>query len=154
MKFLDQAKVYVRSGDGGATWELYSAGAPQAMLAMHLSAAPGRKLRVATYGLGVWQTDLAPVSSAPEPVATLEVQSIYPNPATNRTQVVFSLEKTEAVTLRVVSIDGKTVNYLPLGILPPGQHKQPLNIADYPAGMYSVILQAGKTRTGKILVKS
>jgi len=141
------------STDGGHSWSLYSATAPQAMLAMHLSAAPGRKLRVATYGLGVWQTDMAPIVSTDEPIASLDFQKISPNPAHDVLTAAFSLTQKENVTLEVLDLSGKSVQTLRLGPLPAGRHEQPVQVADLPAGTYGLLLQAGRGKAGKLWVK-
>jgi len=44
------------SVNAGTTWILYSGQAPKSLLVMHLGISADRKLCVATYGLGVWQT--------------------------------------------------------------------------------------------------
>jgi photosystem II stability/assembly factor-like uncharacterized protein len=51
--------VYL-SGDAGTTWEIFSKGLPEAVLAMDLNISrTNRKLRVATHGNGAWQRPLA-----------------------------------------------------------------------------------------------
>lgn len=142
------------STDGGASWSLFSSTGPQAMLAMHLSAAQGRKLRVATYGLGVWQTDMAPISSAAaEPSLAPDFQSISPNPARDVLTAAFVLPKKENVTLEVLDLAGKAVQTLRLGYLTAGRHEQPVQVADLPAGTYGLLLRTGKGKVGRLWVK-
>lgn len=143
------------STDAGDSWELYSADAPQAMLAMHLSAAPGRKLRVGTHGLGVWQTDLAfvPVSAA-EPSRDIALQAIRPNPVSDVATVTFYLPKTEKITLNVLAVNGEVVLETAPELLPAGEHSRPLRLAGLPGGTYCVLLETARgKRVGRFLVK-
>jgi len=140
------------SSDVGASWEIYSADAPQAMLAMHLSIAPNFKLRVATYGLGVWQTDLAAPSKTKEAGVAFSIQGLGPNPASEQTVIDFSLTKEAKITIKALDINGKTVWQGTSERLPAGEYSRPIPVGDLPAGTYGVLLEAGKSRTGRMLV--
>jgi photosystem II stability/assembly factor-like uncharacterized protein len=140
------------SSSAGEVWDYYSAEAPQAMLAMHLSIAPDFKLRVATYGLGVWQTDLAEPSKTTEPIAALNIRALRPNPASERTVLDFSLSKEEKITLKVVDINGKTVWKNAAERFPAGEHSRSIPVGDLPAGTYGVVLETAKGRVGRMLV--
>lgn len=160
---LHPADIYVgndlgvwRSPDGGDTWTPYSIEAPQAMLSMHLSITAHRKLRVATWSLGVWQTDLAYVSGASSPAApTLSLQQIRPNPASERIEVVFSTPKQERIRLKVLNMQGAVVAEWPFETVPPGEHSRTLPIGDLPAGTYGLSIENSKGKpTGKLFVKN
>ncbi|MFN0033682.1 MAG: T9SS type A sorting domain-containing protein [Saprospiraceae bacterium] len=140
------------SSTAGQIWEIYSADAPQAMLAMHLSIAPENKLRVATYGLGVWQTDLAGPSKASEPGVAFSIRGLRPNPASERTVLDFVLSKEENISLKVVDLNGKTVWQPAAERLPAGEHSRPIPLGDLPAGTYGVVLETAKGRVGRVLV--
>lgn len=143
------------SKNGGASWEVYSTDAPQAMLAMHLSISANRKLRVATHGLGVWQTDLAYVPiSAKEPAQSIVFQSIQPNPAVGRAKVTFALQKEEKVALKVLDISGKVLWQSTPERLPAGEHSLPVDLGNLPAGTYGILLETGRGRAGRLVVKS
>lgn len=46
------------SSNGGASWEPFTRGLPEAIMAMHLSDSPSnRKIRLASHGHGVWEVD-------------------------------------------------------------------------------------------------
>ncbi|MBV6439575.1 MAG: hypothetical protein EPGJADBJ_01220 [Saprospiraceae bacterium] len=143
------------SKDGGASWEVYSADAPQAMLAMHLSISADRKLRVATHGLGVWQTDMAfvPVSTG-EPAVAVSLQAIFPNPVSDVATVKFYLPETGKVALKVLDVSGKVVWQAAPERLPAGDHSRPVDLGDLPAGTYGVLVEIGNGRTGRLVVKS
>lgn len=76
--------VYV-STDEGATWEPFSGDLPDATLAMDLSISPSnRKLRLATHGHGVYQTDLLDEFvdvNEPAELPVAKTISLFPNPA-------------------------------------------------------------------------
>ncbi len=97
------------SSNAGASWDLYSAEGPQAMLAMHLSIVKGNKLRVATYGLGVWQTDLAAAVETTSPGIAMSLLNLYPNPASEQTVLDFALTNEAQIKIKVLDINGKTV---------------------------------------------
>ncbi len=140
------------SADAGATWNLYSAEAPQAMLAMHLSLAPNYKLRVATYGLGVWQTDLAEPSKTTEPGLAFSIRKLYPNPAKTQSMLDFTLSKAEKITIKVLDLNGKTIWESAPERLPAGEYSRPISVADLPAGTYGVLLETAKARVGRMLI--
>lgn len=139
------------SSNAGASWELYSAEGPQAMLAMHLSIAPGNKLRVATYGLGVWQTDLAISSSTQEEVA-LSIRGLRPNPATEQTMLDFNLPKEETISFKVVDGTGKVVWQAPSSRFAAGPHTRAIPVSELPNGAYGVVVETSKGRVGKMLI--
>ncbi len=141
------------SKDGGVSWEPYSAGAPQAMLAMHLSVTADRKLRVATHGLGVWQTEMAPLVGTEEVAGAFRVHRIFPNPASDAATVKFSLHREAKTTLQVLDAGGKVVRRVFSGRLPAGTHVQPVDLTGLPAGTYGILLETGRQRTGALLVK-
>lgn len=143
------------SKDAGASWEVYSADAPQAMLAMHLSISADRKLRVATHGLGVWQSDMAfvPVGTD-DPANTIAFHTIFPNPVSEVTTVKFSLSKEEKITLKVLDISGKIVLQRATERFPAGQHSQPIDLGNLPAGTYGILMETAQGKVGRLVVKS
>jgi photosystem II stability/assembly factor-like uncharacterized protein len=142
------------SQDGGASWELWSAGAPQSLLVMHLGISADRKLRVATHGLGVWQTDMAYVPVGTEaPASPVLVQGIFPNPVADVATIQFSLQQEGKVVFKVLDISGKIVRQTAPERLPAGAHSRPVNMRDLPAGTYGVLLETERGRVGKLVVK-
>ncbi len=142
------------STDAGASWEVYSAAAPQALLAMHLSISANRKLRVATHGLGVWQTDMAflPIGTN-EPAPVISFKSIFPNPVSDLATVSFSLQKEEKIALKVLDISGKILWQAAPERLPAGEHSRPIDLKNLPAGTYGILLETARNRAGKLVVK-
>lgn len=141
------------STDGGSNWTSYSGGAPQAMQVMHLSITSNRKLRVATHGLGMWQTDLYEMSSAPEAAVGLQMHSIFPNPAHETATVQFSLQRETLVGLALCDANGRLLRTPARERLRAGQYARTLSLEGLPAGIYGVVITAGDKRFGQIIVK-
>ncbi len=144
------------STDAGASWSLYSADAPNAMLVMHLSEAPDRKLRVATYGLGVWQTEMQG-SVGTQELSFEPSVSLAPNPAAELTTLRFTLPDEAVVSWQVVDIQGKMVFQSSRGKRAAGDYSESLDLHNLPAGTYGVVLEGkikGKQfRVARVLSK-
>jgi len=140
------------STDSGQSWEPYSVTAPQAMLVMHLSFSADHLLRVATHGLGIWQTQAAFSSATHEAGVQVEIERIYPNPTADVVILQFRLPQAEKVTCRVVDASGKTVLTWPAERLTAGEQSRTLHLGSLPAGSYGLLLEAGHSRVGKLVV--
>ncbi|MEM6723398.1 MAG: T9SS type A sorting domain-containing protein [Bacteroidota bacterium] len=70
--------------NGGLNWELFSNGLPDAVMVMHLSISlDNMKLRVATHGIGVWESPLvddSTVSIEPTDLSPGINVNVFPNP--------------------------------------------------------------------------
>ncbi len=142
------------SKNNGESWELYSATAPQAMLVMHLSFSADHQLRVATHGLGVWQTQAALQSSTQETHVRLNIQSMYPNPTADLVTVKGYLPQAEKLSCRVLDISGKTVLTLASERLPAGVFTKTLRLGMLPAGTYGLLLETPHGRVGRLIIKN
>jgi hypothetical protein len=140
------------SRNGGDSWELFSAGAPNALLAMHLSISADRKLRVATHGLGVWQAPLAELVGTKTPLAALAL-SLQPNPVVSTATLAFDLPKAASLEVRVVDVSGRELYRAGKRTYPVGKHSIRIDCASWPAGLYGLILDDGAGRVSRILVK-
>ncbi|HRH64819.1 MAG TPA: T9SS type A sorting domain-containing protein [Bacteroidia bacterium] len=77
---------------------------------------------------------------------------LYPNPASRRAQVDFTVDKTGDVTMEVMDKMGKLVySYTETGMM-PGQHTLELNTADYARGIYMVNIKSSTGSSQKKLV--
>lgn len=110
-------------------------------MVMHLSAAPGRKLRVATYGLGVWQTDMVGAVSTAENAFKPSVR-LSPNPVGGE-QVTLSLDlpATTRLSWQMLDVKGRTLRSGALREWPAGRHDVPLPLDNLPAGAYAVVVE-------------
>jgi len=149
------------SADAGATWEGFSLGLPDAVMAMDLTISPvDRKLRVSTYGNGVYERDLqGEVIAAPETVpdvALVELGPALPNPFNPATEIRFRLARAMTVSLAVHDLRGRRVRTLVAAALPAGPHAAAWNGRDddgrpVPSGVYVAELRAGGVvRTEKL----
>jgi photosystem II stability/assembly factor-like uncharacterized protein len=109
--------VYV-SLDHGQSWSEWKEGMPAAALAMDLSIAPGRRIRVATHGNGVYERALLS--------ATGLRQAPVPSPTPRLTELpqgieFFLLDETQ-VSLEILTAQGRPVRLLASGVFAPGRH--------------------------------
>jgi hypothetical protein len=141
------------SFDFGQSWEWYSDGIADAVMAMHLSIGAGRKLRVATHGLGVYETDLREIVSTEAPIASLSrLLPAFPNPASAELTVPFELGGAAQVTLRVYNGQGQLMATLLSGQYPEGKHQGIVDVTGWPAGHYALVLD-GTFDSGQALRK-
>ncbi len=143
--------VYV-SEDGGGTWSPFMDGLPEAILAMHLSISPAnQKLRVATHGNGVFQTNLigSITSSIPEksikPIITLTQN--FPNPVVGETTIPFEIEIQSTLSLNIYDIKGRLVQAVMTNQQLKGAHQVQVNLNHLPSGNY-VYQISGATKNG------
>lgn len=71
--------------------------------------------------------------------------SIYPNPATDNTFINVDLMNSDRVSVVVRDITGRLIANENFGLLQAGQTRLTLNVSNYPAGIYSVSVQAGNS---------
>jgi hypothetical protein len=140
------------SANGGDTWSLYSSEAPKAMLVMHLSISANRKLRVATHGLGMWQTDLAEASNTRDPALAFSVETISPNPATESAVLHFTLKMETTTSIEILDMGGRRLRNSAPERLPAGLYTRSLPISGLPPGTYGVVLRTKQGQTGSLLV--
>lgn len=141
------------STDAGQSWTPYSGAAPQAMQVMHLSITSNRKLRVATHGLGMWQTDLYEASKVVETGTGLQLRGISPNPAHEKAVVRFSLQRETLVGIALYDSAGRLLHAHARERLRRGAFEREVSFEGFPAGVYGVVITAGDRRVGQLVVK-
>ncbi len=107
----DDFGVYF-SADGGANWESFSDGLPEAVIAMDLKISEqDRLLWVATHGNGTYRTDLVPVSTPVRNVANeiMANAQIFPNPNSGIFNLHMQGFDRERVDVSIFDQLGKTV---------------------------------------------
>ena len=134
------------SQNGGESWAPYGEGGPQAMLVMHLSVIPQtRKLRVATHGLGMWQIGMADPSEATSPTGILTGLKVFPNPASDKTMVTYTLGKPDEVVIGITDLSGRKVLQTACTHEAGGTHAVNLELRDVPSGVYILSLTSRKS---------
>lgn len=87
------------------------------------------------------------VTSVPVEAKSLAGFSAFPNPTSDRCDVRFSLESTEAVRATLVDSRGNIVRDLNFGQLTAGRHVRNLDLGDLPNGSYRLVVRAGEKRS-------
>ena len=105
------------SPDGGSSWEEYRTGLPDAIIAMDLTISPtNRKLRVSTYGNGVYERDLVydPVDVPDGEViaGAFRLEQNHPNPFNPSTTIRYYLVRSGEVELTIFNAAGERVRTL------------------------------------------
>jgi len=140
------------SFDKGENWEPYSNSVAAAMMAMHLSISPlNRKLRVATHGLGVYETDLrdpnvvSNVESAASIANDLKI-STYPNPVEANLTINYTLPESAEVSIQLMDATGRSLRVLGRSKQGAGIHQLQADLSGLPGGVYYYSL-TGKWRS-------
>lgn len=145
------------SESGGFDWTPFSEGLPDATLVMHLSISEAnRKLRVATHGNGVWETDLATAINVgiETPVILATLGQNYPNPAQGITTIPFSLpQQARGVSLQVFNAEGKLLETLIENATLLGKQTATVDVSAYSSGAYFYRLR-GQLANGEVFEES
>jgi len=151
--------VYVTT-NSGANWHEYRTGMPYALAFDVTVVYPNRKLRVATYGNGIYERKLLenPVSVNPvsnENVKGFSLSQNYPNPFNPSTHLEFGISDMGFVSLKVYDLLGKEVKTLVNEVKPVGIYSIEFDGSDLPSGIYYYKIETGNfTQVRKmILVK-
>lgn len=150
-----------RTTDGGATWTDFNAGIPTAMILDVVIHPATRRMRAATFGIGVWEIDLPSAATAvaevsPGAGATLELTGGSPNPFRAATTVRYSLTREAPVSLTVHDATGRLVRTLVDAARPAGASEATWDGRDasgreVAAGVYFVRLVSGaQSRSSKL----
>ncbi len=148
--------VYL-SLDGGSSWTDYNQGLPEAIMAMHLSISPSnRKLRIATHGSGVYQSDLALETVGTKQLANhlIELRQNYPNPVTDVTTFEFTVKNPAKVNLTLINGLGQTVKSLLTNTPVTNEYRVTQNLTELASGQYWYVLEgftSGNQRFRKTL---
>ena len=150
------------SQDGGENWELFSEGLPSAVLVMHLSIShSNRKLRVATYGNGVYETDMVPppvdvgINNNIEKKSLAILGQNYPNPFKNQTIIPVQLPENYTMkSLKVYDNSGRMIEIISDKNRAAGSSDNfTISTQDWIPGVYYYTLEY-KTQKGKIMTET
>jgi hypothetical protein len=122
---------------------------------------PSNKIRAATYGRGIWESVIPPVTGNNSgndniPVSFALFQN-YPNPFNPQTVIRFDIPVKSNVSLKIFNILGQEVKTLVYSELSPGEKSVSWNGKDNAglsvnSGIYVYELRAGDYRESKKLV--
>jgi len=80
--------------------------------------------------------------------------SIFPNPSSSSTNLVYRLEEDTEVSIRLFDVGGGEVIHIDRGVLLKGQYKEKIDVSALKPGMYLLNVQAGnRYLSKKILVR-
>ena len=126
-------------------WAPYSTGLPNVIVDDIDINYTNYKIRVATYGRGVWEAGLPKV--APSSVATVTPvrAQLYPNPTHDSWKVVFAKQKPSDFTIKVSDISGR--------ILLTQHNADIIDASRLASGMYNIEVSSGGTHCDLKAVK-
>jgi hypothetical protein len=151
---------FLKSTDNGQSWVQNSSGLVNAMTSrISMAMSPTGYLFCGTsYGTvfkSVQPEPLRPPAQVlPKTPMVIRLEQNYPNPFNPTTQLPFSLERSEFVSLIVYNALGQKVTTLINGNLPAGEHTAIWDASPQPSGVYFYRLQTsgGFVQTGKMIL--
>lgn len=87
-----------------------------------------------------------------ENVFVAEGLNIYPNPAFEETELVFNTEEVVYVSMKVIDVAGREMAAQSMNSF-AGTNKFKIDVSQFPAGVYYVVINAGSTTLTKKLIK-
>lgn len=87
-----------------------------------------------------------------EDVFSAEGLNLYPNPALEEAELVFNTKETVYVSMKITDITGREMSSQNLNSF-AGMNKFKIDISQFPAGIYYVIVNAGSNTLTKKLIK-
>lgn len=118
------------------TWTNFSGGLPNTVvrdMAIHYNTG---KLRVATYGRAVWETDLYYLVNIKNEEILAKTQfNLYPNPASSMVQILVNNSQVSEGILKIVDANGRTVKWQNL---PFEDQRCAIDVSDLSCGFYIV----------------
>lgn len=140
--------VYYIDNTTGNSWQPFSNNLPNVIISELEINTADNKLYVATYGRGVWRSDLYDASLSVNDFA-LNTMSVYPNPA--KTQISLLWDKSEEVSIRIYNSLGKLMYYTKNENL---INSFKINVSQYASGLYFVkINTANAVVTKKLIIE-
>jgi hypothetical protein len=82
----------------------------------------------------------------------IHLVELYPNPADDVVNVVFSATSSSDVTIQVIDLNGKVLQTTPVNNVFEGNNLLQLNVSNLSAGIYMINIDAGSTKVVKKLI--
>lgn len=139
--------VYYIDDNSGNSWQPFSNGLPNVYISeLEINEAEG-KLYAATYGRGLWRTNINATPSLSVNELGFDDLEIYPNPA--KTKISLKWDNQENVSIRVYNTLGKLMFYNKKINLFNGLD---IDVSSYNSGMYYIRLSSPKGELTKKLI--
>lgn len=137
--------------DGHGAWELFSTDLPNVIVSELEIHYLTKKLYAATFGRGIWMSDLAEASSSSDLPLMTSKMNVYPNPTSGEMSIDFSGMPAGNGVVDVVNITGQVVYSQEISTAGEGVIRIHPEIKP---GVYFVRLWLGESlRTSRVLVK-
>jgi photosystem II stability/assembly factor-like uncharacterized protein len=134
--------VFIKE-DKSNEWNLYSNNLPNTIVNDLQINYKGNTLWAATYGRGLWSTQLQFSSGNDDQQIVVGHPKVFPNPGKGDLQMEYSLKQKAEVTISIIDIQGKTLSLNTLGPQNSGAHIYKLPTEGLQDGIYFVKLAAG-----------
>ena len=79
------------------------------------------------------------------------IESLYPNPASDRATLVYTLSGTSNVQLSVFDAAGRRVAQRAEGAMRSGTHELSIAVSDLPPGVYAIRLEVGEEHVSRVI---
>ncbi len=141
------------STDTTANWEIYGTGLPNLIISELEIQYTAKKLRAATYGMGVWEVDIDVVEGTEEKQEQHNLISISPNPFSELLITNYELLIPARVKIEIYNSIGNKIATLVDEWQEAGRHKAEFISEGLPQGMYYYTVQIGERReSGKVIL--
>ena len=138
----------------GSNWTVLGTGLPNSQVTCFDHNLVNGKIRVGTFGRGVWETSLS-LAHASEQSEKLKLFQNFPNPFNPSTVIKYQLGNTEFVKLEIYDLSGRLVAELVNRIQVPGTYSVMYDMENLASGIYFYKLRVGDNIESKkmILIK-
>lgn len=143
------------STDGGATWEAYQEGLPDAIMVFDLKISPiNRKLRIASHGNGAYQRDLLEEPLSNENIVQDIKVKLFPNPSSGAFSLDFENRENQKVLIEILDINGRQIRTLSNENLGIGKQRINADISNLTKGIYYIRLSSDSfTRMQQLILQ-
>jgi hypothetical protein len=78
---------------------------------------------------------------------------INPNPVKGNVRIQFENPENSEIVLRIIDIQGNTIDVLLNENLPEGPHEFSFNLSELPEGIYYILVETGSYKEGKKILR-
>jgi len=134
-----------------STWTAYGTGLPKTSVTDLEIYYPTRTLRAATYGRGIWETDLVDPLGTTGAIVTNQVQlSVFPNPTAGSVAINYTSPSSSPITIYITNLLGEEV-YSSRETGTPALTRN-IDVTSLPKGYYTVSVVQDEMRKSSPLI--